>query len=208
MPTWTKLDYEYFARVLRESNAAIGETERLAAQFGGEFAADNPNFDAAGFMRAVKTGELTRESGKSAVRPGRRRWSRQTYEMVARVLRDAEVVPATRRGLALRFAADFRTDNPAFDTTRFEAAYESSLYRPAFRVQRRPGDIPVVSHLRRRPRRSIVDRFGHRIRVKEWPSSAGMATLRRHMKRRHPIAWRLSVMKGVRTRRRRREEAS
>lgn len=76
------------------------------------------------------------------------------------------------------------------------------------RARRRPGDIPVISHVRRRPRKSVVDRFGHRIRVKEWPSEAGMATLRRHYKRKHPIAWRLSVMKGVRTRRRRREEAS
>ncbi len=121
MPTWSKRDYEFFAEVLRESNAAIGETERLAAQFGGEFAADNPRFDAGRFMKAVKTGALVRESGKVRI-PGEQRWSRATYEMTARVLRDAEVVPATKSGLIARFEAEFFADNPRFDFIRFTRA--------------------------------------------------------------------------------------
>ncbi len=49
-------------------------------------------------------------------------------------------------------------------------------------------------------RRSVLDRFGHRVRVKEWPSEEGLATLRRHYKRKHPRAFRASIKKGVQTR--------
>lgn len=57
---------------------------------------------------------------------------------------------------------------------------------------------------RKHRRKTIKDRFGHTIRVKEWPSTQGLAELRRHYKRFHPRAFRKSIEKGARTRRRRR----
>lgn len=48
----------------------------------------------------------------------------------------------------------------------------------------------------------IKDRFGHRIRVHHWPSTAGMKRLRRHYKRKHPKAFREMIEKAVRTKKR------
>ncbi len=48
--------------------------------------------------------------------------------------------------------------------------------------------------------RYIVDRFGHRVFVGEWPSTQGMARLRRHYKRAHPAAFRAGIRKGARRR--------
>lgn len=47
--------------------------------------------------------------------------------------------------------------------------------------------------------KTITDRFGHKIRVVEWPSEKGLATIRRHYKRYHPKAFRQSIRKGLRT---------
>lgn len=49
----------------------------------------------------------------------------------------------------------------------------------------------------------IRDRFGHRIRVPEWPSTEGMAILRRHYKKHHPRAFKKMIAKGVATRKER-----
>ncbi len=71
--------------------------------------------------------------------------------------------------------------------------------KPVRPMQRRP--VRVQDYTRRR---SIVDRFGHRVRVKEWPSEAGLSTMRRHYKRAHPRVFRASIRKGVATRARQR----
>lgn len=221
MPKWSKKDYEMVASVLRSVPIlSMEERARLADDFKSHFRADAGNlFDGARFDRAVHEGKLFRPSGRIRV-AGKRSWRRQDYEMVASVLRrNTETSDQAKMELAWRFAVVFGEDNPQFRVLQFihmagipitQEQAVSLAEREVGRMgspQRRPGDIPVVSHLRRRPRKSIVDRFGHRIRVKEWPSSAGMATLRRHMKRQHPIAWRLSVMKGVRKRKARRRAA-
>ena len=52
---------------------------------------------------------------------------------------------------------------------------------------------------------TITCRFGHKIKVAEWPSSEGMATLRRHYKRKHPKVFAASIRKGVKTRKERRK---
>jgi len=59
--------------------------------------------------------------------------------------------------------------------------------------------VPVQRYVRRRSK-FIKDRFGHMVKVGEWPSQKGMARLRRHYKRVHPRAFRKSIKKGVRTR--------
>jgi hypothetical protein len=61
--------------------------------------------------------------------------------------------------------------------------------------------------VRKYRRKTIKDRFGHTVKVGEWPSQKGMKKLRRHYKREHPRAFRKSIEKGVRTRARRRREA-
>ena len=60
--------------------------------------------------------------------------------------------------------------------------------------------MPV--HVRKHRRKTIKDRFGHTIRVGEWPSTKGLSKLRHHYKRVHPVAFRKSIKKGIRTRRR------
>jgi hypothetical protein len=47
----------------------------------------------------------------------------------------------------------------------------------------------------------IHDRFGHAIRVPEWPSRKGLEILRRHYAKHHPKAFRRSIAKAVRTKR-------
>lgn len=46
------------------------------------------------------------------------RWSRLTYEMVAKTLRETLSL-AQRRLPAVRFATEFKLDNPRFDEKRF-----------------------------------------------------------------------------------------
>ena len=48
--------------------------------------------------------------------------------------------------------------------------------------------------------KTITCRYGHRIRTPEWPSSEGMAILRRHYKRQHPRGFKRMMAKSARTR--------
>ena len=214
MSTWSRKDYEFFARTLHQAPIGNEERGRIVDDFTSEFRRDNPSFDGAKFADAAHRGKF---SESTATQAGG--WTTKTYAMTAKVLRRNKEETGTIgwHWLVTKFATTFGLDNTNFDFFKFSNAVVRpstsenpfpEMERASRFAGRRSADIPVVSHLRRRPRKSIVDFAGHRIRVKEWPSSAGVATLRRHMKRNHPIRWRLSIRKGVRTRRRLREEAS
>jgi len=102
-------------------------------------------------------------------------------------LLDATELTIQERAVAERLfqkISDFRNPEP------FE-------FHPPSGTARRPAEVRVSQHLRRR--HYIEDRFGHRVYVgsEKWPSQRGLSKLRHHYKREHPRAFRASIRKGV-----------
>ena len=151
------------ARVLRDSPIEHGERDILAQAFANRFGADNPLFDSSRFDAAIFRGEIYR--GSTARHGG---WTRQDYEMIADVLRNAPISGAARVVTAQTFADRLYYDNPRFNANIFFKRavgpdYETAVYRwnrdrwarelsvPARGVERfrRPAEVHVRQHRRR-----------------------------------------------------------
>ena len=52
------------------------------------------------------------------------KYTKHTFEMVARIMREAVIESHTREAMAREFAREFQQSNPRFDRGRFLAACE------------------------------------------------------------------------------------
>src|SRR3990170_4665108 len=102
---WNKASYEMVARTIRSASIPRASKDELALEFTRRFSADNPRFDRDRFSRAVASGEVTRPS---TAKGGQ--WTRQTYQMVADVIRTSNLKYTDRIYAAVAFSKEFEAD--------------------------------------------------------------------------------------------------